>query len=255
MRRHKLAILLTVLAFAGVGGAAFAATQSGGNPRQAFLNDLANRLHVSPAQLNAALKGAMLDRLAAALKSGRLTQAQANAIRQRIESGQLPLWLAGPPEANRFGPRFAPRFGPGFPPAFGLLRAAASYLGLTPQQLMQRLQSGMTPAQIASAQHKSLAGVRQAILGALRTRLNQAVAAGRISKSQAQSVLAMIERRLDLLLQRGPFPGRRTLPGAAPLYRPGGLPAPGVVQVPGAPPAPGVLPIPAAPPVPGGPPA
>ena len=57
VRRHKLAILAAILAAAALAGGAYAATQSGGNPRQAFINDVARRLHVTPAQLRAALKG------------------------------------------------------------------------------------------------------------------------------------------------------------------------------------------------------
>ena len=61
--------------------------RSSRNPRQAFLNDVAKRLNVTPAQLNSALKGAAIDQLDAAVKAGKLTQAQANALKQRIQQG------------------------------------------------------------------------------------------------------------------------------------------------------------------------
>src|SRR5205823_9479933 len=73
------------LAVAALGGGAYAATQSSSNPRQAFLNDVAKRLHVTPQQLQSAVKGAYLDRLQAAVAAGKLTQGQANAIKQRIQ--------------------------------------------------------------------------------------------------------------------------------------------------------------------------
>ncbi|MEA2409959.1 MAG: hypothetical protein QOC77_520, partial [Thermoleophilaceae bacterium] len=71
---------------AGAGGAAFAASGSGGagdaagagNDRQAFLNDVAKRLKVTPDQLQAAIKGALSDKLDADVAAGRITRAQAD---------------------------------------------------------------------------------------------------------------------------------------------------------------------------------
>src|SRR5437879_4271041 len=83
--KHKLLAGATVAAVVALGGGAYAATHSGTSQRQAFLNDVAKRLNVSPSQLSSALKGAYIDRLNAAVKSGILTQAQANAIEKRIQ--------------------------------------------------------------------------------------------------------------------------------------------------------------------------
>ena len=50
--RQKLVIGLAALAVAGFAGGAYAATQSSTpNTRQAFLNDVAKRLHVTPHEL------------------------------------------------------------------------------------------------------------------------------------------------------------------------------------------------------------
>src|SRR5207244_3715659 len=77
-----------------VGGGVGGAIAAGGsdNPsaeRQAFLSDAANRLGVSSAQLEDALKQAALDRVDAAVAAGRITQALADRIKQRIESGEF----------------------------------------------------------------------------------------------------------------------------------------------------------------------
>src|SRR5207248_11622173 len=99
--KHKLLAGTTVVAVVALGGGAYAATQSGTNPRQAFLNDVAKRLNVSPSQLNSALKGAYTDRLNAAVKAGMLTQAQANQIEKRIQNGKgVPFFGLG---GNRLG--------------------------------------------------------------------------------------------------------------------------------------------------------
>ena len=55
--KRRLVIGATTLAAAAFAGGAYAASQdSATNTRQAFLNDVASRLHVSPQQLTSALK-------------------------------------------------------------------------------------------------------------------------------------------------------------------------------------------------------
>lgn len=184
--RHKLlASGAAVVAVAGAGGA-IAATQSGGSSRQALLNDAAGRLHVSPQTLDSALKGAFLDRLDQAVKDGRLTQAQADRIRQRVSSGAMP-W---------FGARG------GHIRQHRLIAAAAHYLNLTPQQLRTQLRSGKTLAQVAQAQGKSVDGLKSALSAAVKARLDRAVANGRLSSTREQHVLSRLPQRLDRLVNR-----------------------------------------------------
>ena len=109
--KRRLAIGVVAVAAAAFAGGAYAATKdSNANTRQAFLNDVARRLHVTPAQLTSALEGAEMDQLNAAVASGKLTQAQANALKQRIQHGHP---LLGAPGLFRAGPGFAPPFAPG----------------------------------------------------------------------------------------------------------------------------------------------
>ena len=103
--KRKLVIGSTVVAVAAFAGGAVAATQGSSNPRQQYLNDVAKRLNVTPAQLNSALNGAALDQLNAAVKAGKLTQAQADALKQRIQQGApggVP--FIGPPGPGGPGP-------------------------------------------------------------------------------------------------------------------------------------------------------
>jgi hypothetical protein len=107
------------LAVAG-GGAAVAANQLG-SPKQesqAVLNDAAKQLGVEPSALSAALKKALENRVDDAVAAGRLTKAQGDELKQRIESGDMPLFGGAGPGFHHHGP-------------FGGLDAAASYLGLT----------------------------------------------------------------------------------------------------------------------------
>jgi AraC-like DNA-binding protein len=204
--RHRLAIGVVALAFAAAGGGAYAASQSGSNPRTPFLNDVARRLNVSPQRLMAAVNAAMVDRLDAAVKDGRLTQAQANAIKQHIEQGGMPPFFMRPGMPFPGPPAF---FFGGAPP-FGPLSSAASYLGLSEVQLVTDLRSGQSLAQIAKARGKSVAGLERAMISAIKSRLDQAVKSGRLTKSQEQQLLNAMTSRLRDLINGS---GTRSLPG------------------------------------------
>ena len=143
---------------AAFAGGAYAATQSSGpNTRQAFLNDVAKRLHVSPQQLSSALNGATTDQLQAQVKAGQITQAQANALEQHLKNGGatpfLPLtpglagprpFLPGPPGAKGFPARPPGAFG------FGL-GVPRLRLRVRPQRRRQLPRTHQRPADPATA--------------------------------------------------------------------------------------------------------
>ena len=217
--KNKLVLGAAALATVSLAGGAYAATQSGTHSRHtAFINDVAHRLNVSPDQLRAAVKGAMTDRLNQAVKDGRLTQAQANAIEQRINSGELPLFFG-----HHHGFARGLRRGP--------LKAAATYLGLSEGQLFDQLRSGKSLADVAKAQGKTTAGLEQAMTTEFTARLDRAVAKGRITQAQEQTIFDRFQSRLDQMVNRTPpkfGSGRhlRALPGGPPPGPPGMLGGP-----------------------------
>jgi hypothetical protein len=192
MRRKVIAGAAAALAVGGA-GAGVAATKLADSPSaesKAIVNDAAKSLGVEPSKLEAALKKAMEGRIDAAVAAGRLTKAQGEELKQRIESGDFPL----------FGP---PAFGPGFGmphPFFHGLDAAASYLGLTEEQLESRLESGKTLAQIAKAEGKSVDGLKAAMIKDTKAKLDAAVKAGKLTKADEQKVLKDLEQRIDDLV-------------------------------------------------------
>jgi hypothetical protein len=246
--KRNLVIGLAALAVAGFAGGAYAATQSSApNTRQAFLNDVAKRLHVTPQQLTQALNGATVDQLQAAVKAGRLTQAQADKLAQRLKrSGTAPAIPFG--FGFGLGPRFIHPPGPGFlgPGGFGgrlarpfELRAAASYLGLTDAQLFQQLSSGKSLAQIATSKGKTASGLEQAMTTAIKTRLDKLVANKMITAAQEQRLLTRLSARLSTVINakgltkfRGPHLRFRSAPPTGPnvpvppAYAPTPYPAP-----------------------------
>ena len=186
-KRLKLKVGAGVAAAAAVagGGAAIAADRLGSsNDSQAVVNDAAKQLGVTPSALTAALKKALENRIDAAVAAGQLTKAQGDELKQRIESGSLPLF---------FGPRGGPEghFG-----HFGELDAAASYLGLTDAQLDSQLESGKSLAQVAKDRGKSVDGLVQALVDSATKKLDAAVAAGRLTKAQEQSILSGLKDRM-----------------------------------------------------------
>jgi hypothetical protein len=180
-----------------VGGVALAASGTGSQP--SFVDALARHLGISTEKLQDAAKAAALDQVDAALAAGRITKAQADAAKARIDAGVYPL------SGNRFGSRGlgpAPGFGfgPGPVPGvhfFGFLAASADYLGLSEQELLQKLGSGQSLAQIAEAQGKSVDGLRKALTAAVKARLDKAVAAKRITADREQAILDSLQDVLD----------------------------------------------------------
>ncbi len=106
--KKLVAVVAGVVLLSG-GAGAFAATQLSSNPRQAYLNDVARRLHVTPAALTSAMKQAMIDQINAAQKAGKLTAAQASAAESRIKNGHAVGGFGG--AGGLGGPR--PGFAPG----------------------------------------------------------------------------------------------------------------------------------------------
>ena len=201
MKRKVLAGAAAALAVGGAGAGVAATkltTNSPSEESKAIVNDAAKNLGVEPSKLSAALKKAFEDRIDAAVADGRLTKEQGQELKQRIESGELPL-LGGP----AFGFRH-----PGGPHGFMHgLDAAASYLGLTEDELHSRLESGKTLAEVAKAQGKSVAGLKNAMVADAKKHLEAAVKAGRLSSAEEQRVLADLGQRIDDLVN-GKLPDR-----------------------------------------------
>ena len=197
--KRNLAIgAAAVTALAGAGGTYAATRDSGAKERDAYFADAAKRLGVSREKLESALSGAFSDRLDAAVKQGRLTRKQADAIKRRVKE------RGGPPIGGPLlgGPgRFHHKFGG---PLRAGLGAAAKYLGLTRAQLRERLASGKSLAQVAKDRGKSVDGLEKAIEDAVRARLDKAVSKKRLTEAQERRILANLHDRIDDLVQRTP---------------------------------------------------
>lgn len=198
MRTRRIAaIALSGALVAGGTGAAIAAVSrdDAKQAEQAVLDDAAERLDVAPDKLRDALAAARDAQIDEAVKAGRLTREQGDAMKAaRQRSGRVLGRLGG----HRHGP-FGPG-GPGAGRALGLRRALfddlAKAAGTTRADLFAELRSGKSLADVAKANGKSLADVRSAVKAAAKTRLDKAVEDGDLTQRQADALLERVDEKL-----------------------------------------------------------
>jgi len=197
--RRIVAASTAAVVIAAGGAAAIAATVKDDRKaaESAILSDAAKRLDVTPSELKDALGKAQDAQIDQAVKDGKLTQEQADAIKKRrAEEGTvLGLGRGGP----HGGPGFGHRGGPGGMRGglLGLADDAAKALGLTRAKLFEQLRSGKTLAAIAKAQGKDLADVKSAVKAALTKRLDAAVKDKKLTDAQRDRMLAAFDEHFD----------------------------------------------------------
>jgi hypothetical protein len=171
------------------------------------LADVAKAQGKDLAGLRSAIVDAAKADLDKAVADKKLTQTQADAIFSRLAArvndlvnGQL---------------RFGGRGGPGGPGRFlrpfmgDNLTAAAKYLGLSEADLRAKLGTGQSLADVAKAQGKDLAGLKSAIVDATKADLDKAVAAKKLTQSQADDILTGVKDHIDDVVNLKPGNGPR----------------------------------------------
>jgi hypothetical protein len=148
---------------------------------------------------------------------GKLTAAQRDQLAGQIEARITEMVNNG---------RGAPGAGGGGPAAFagGLMDTAADYLGLSRDQLFERVRGGQTLAQIAVAQGKSVGGLVDAMVAAAKQRLDQLVAEGKLTAAQRDQIVGQLEARITDLVNNGR--GARGAGAPNGFGRPGGFAGP-----------------------------
>jgi hypothetical protein len=187
-RKHKVAVGAAALLAAAGGGAAIAASSQSGSTSdesKAIIDDAAKQLGISADKLSNALKTALNDRIDAAVAAGRLTKAEGDALKQRVQSSDFPFFGGLHHGFGHFGAR---------------LDAAASYLGLTPAELRTQLEGGKSLAQVARDRGKSVDGLVDALVADAKQKLDRAVAAGRLTKAQETDFLTGLKARITALV-------------------------------------------------------
>jgi len=150
-----------------------------------FMKHFAVEIGKTQAQINDAFQKAIADTLADEVKSGRITQTQADAVKARLAK-QTPCAL--PSAIGRTGK------------VSGLaaymqqyLSAAATALGISQPELMTDLKGGQSLSQIAAAQKVTEADFRAKLIANLKPTLDQAVADKKLSEAQEQTLLDRLQ--------------------------------------------------------------
>jgi len=202
-KRTKLAASAgAALAVVGAGGALAADRLTPNDESKAVVDDAAKQLGVDPAKLNAALQKALENRIDEAVKAGRLTEEQGTAMKKRIEAGDFPLFVGPGFGRGGFGHRGFALHG------FRDLDTAAAFLGVDEAALRERIRDGDTLAEVAKDKGKSVDALVTAIVAATTKRIDEAVAAGRITKAQRDEIVAGLKKRTTEIVN-GDFPAFR----------------------------------------------
>ena len=160
---------------------------------QQYLQDLANRLGVSVSTLQQDKLGAAKDVLAQLVKDGRLTQNQANQIKQRLESHTAcsgngrGLWGRGVEmqALKQYLPSVATQVAQG--------------LHMTVDQLKAQLQSGKSLSDIATAQGVSSSQLQTLVTKTIQSTVTKAVSDGNLTQQQATNIMQMLQKNPGVL--------------------------------------------------------
>jgi hypothetical protein len=171
---------------------------SSGDESKAVIDDAAAQLGIAPSELSDALEEALKNRIDEAVAAGRLTEEQADALKERIDASEYP-FLGGPWKLRFGGHRghwhagFAHR-------GVALLEASASYLGMSEEELREELRD-KTLAEIAREQGKTAAGLVQQLVAVQTKRIDEAVDGGRITEEQATELKEGLDERMQALVE------------------------------------------------------
>lgn len=200
---------------------ATATSKPAGGPRGFFpgpffggssANSIATFLGMSASDLQTALKnGQTLAQIAQAhgKTSADLKTFLLNQDSQRIDqllTTNFQQAFANHPGPGPGGPRGGPGFGgPG-------LSGVATFLGISQSDLQTALKGGQTLAQVAQAHGKSASDLQTYLVNQLKTRLDAAVTAGRLTSQQETTQLTQATTPIQQMIntagnQFGPGPG------------------------------------------------
>ena len=192
----SVALLAGALAVGGTVAAETGDYQAGDTVRETFLTRLAGTLGIDRERLDSAIETASGETIDAAVAEGRITERQAERLEQRLADG-LPLGIGRARAAVGLA-----MFGHG-----DGLATVASTMGMTTEELRDALSSGSTLEEVIVAEGSTVNAVVDALVAEATTDLGQAVANGRLTQSQADSILANLPERLTTMIENG-FPCR-----------------------------------------------
>ncbi|HEX3722434.1 MAG TPA: hypothetical protein VHV31_06565 [Nitrolancea sp.] len=220
MTRKRIVMLVgavAVVALLGVGGVAtvFAASPpatSNGTSQptraQQFLNRLASNLGISSDKLQQGLKQTADQSIDNAVANGKITQAQADKEKAKVDAGS---------GLGAFTRNFGARVRNKIVLTMASWQDVASVLNTTPQDLKSQIQSGKTLKQIITDQNKTVDDVVNAVVAKVKTQLDTAVSNGKLTQQREDTMLSNLKTRLtNLINSGGPTFSKNASPNATP---------------------------------------
>lgn len=194
-----------------------------------FLEHFASHLGLSTDQVKTAYTDAYNETIDQMVKDGKLTQTEADALKQKVSQGVANGALPG------FGPGFHGKggFDGGFgmgPGRMGMMNLGpaefAKALGMTQADLVTELQAGKSIADVAKEKNVDINKVKETVLADYKASLDTAVKDGKITQAQADTFYQNYSQKLDTIVNRA---------GLGKMHNRGWQGAPGTQGTPAAP--------------------
>ncbi len=257
MKRIPRAVLIAagLVAMASIvgGGIVFAQTSSASSPmgnltaltsqagaasnQSDYIAQLAGHLGISVQALQTAISATNMDELKKAVDSGAITQAQADKISAALQAGNTFFFGGHGPRTPGApgGPAGPGHRGPFFGGINDAVGSVATFLGVTPAQLRTELEGGKSLADVATAHGKTRDELKAHLTTQANTRLDKAVADGKLTQAQADQLKSTLSSHLDQIIDARPGsmiprwfnggPGSPTSPRGGPRQAPGTTPS------------------------------
>lgn len=174
-------------------GPGASATQSASATQTQFVQDLASQLGIPVATLTDAIRAADTSQLQQLVTSGKITQAQADAITSKIQSADSPpLGVRGHGRVRSF--------------LKNELTDIAQFLDTDTTTIRQALKGGQSLAQVAQAHGKTADQLSTFLTNNLEQRVKDAVASGKLTQAQADTITGNLPARVAKIINatRGP---------------------------------------------------
>ncbi len=177
-------------------------TVPGTGTANTFLSRVAQKLGIDTATLQNAITKTQYEDIDAQVAAGKLTQARADQMKQRIASAPAGTFFGG-----GFGER-GPRHGGPIDP-----QKIAAFLGIPAGQFRTEMgATGATLATVAQAHGKSRDDLKAFLMTEVKARLAADVTSGKLTQAQADARIAEMTANLDQIIdgtgrRGGPRPG------------------------------------------------
>ena len=143
------------------------------------------------AGLEAAIVADAKTHLDAAVASGKLTADREAQILAKLQANVSKLVSGHRPPAGKQKGKQAIR---------AAVKTAATYVGLSVEQIRTQLQAGKSLAEIATAQGKSVDGLKAAIVTDAKAAIAKLVSSGKITAERGQQYLEQIQKNIDKIV-------------------------------------------------------